>query len=172
MNNEFGIYMNHLELMAFFSGYPLIYAVVRFMAQQYKQPSFFGKMIFKLLPFAYALTGTLFLGFVLKNMSPDFNLKYLTDQYLRIWGLLAVVFWIPFFHKKTSYSFLHSLLFFFLLVRDIFISITFFRANERDIVQNDMKIYTGSLLLNAVTLFAVVTLYYVVHRLRIKKNFR
>ena len=83
--------------MAFFAGYPLVYALLYFIAgdRPEKRSSFMKKMIV-LLPFAYALSGTLYIGLVLKDMYPDYSIKNAAGQfqghYLKIWGILAVLF--------------------------------------------------------------------------------
>jgi hypothetical protein len=63
------------------------------------------------------------------------------------WGLLSVLFWIPFFAKKTVFSLLHSLVFFFFLLKDLIKQFPAITA-DRNVIRNDMKIYTDSLLLN------------------------
>ena len=160
MDNNFFAYLQQLELMAFFSGYPLIYAVTLFIAGNQQLKNNFKSRIVSLLPFAYALVGTLYLGLQLKNLYPDYsigNIK-LTFQHpwLIIWGLLSILFWIPALGKKTVLSLIHSLVFFFFLVRDLFLQLSASSA-DKNIVRNDMKIYTDSLLLN-LGAFALIVL--------------
>ena len=72
MDNSFFVYLQQLEIMMFFTGYPLVYAVVLVAAG--KEPgknTFWGRAI-SVLSFAYALVGTLFLGFQLKKLYPDY----------------------------------------------------------------------------------------------------
>jgi hypothetical protein len=159
MDNDLVSYIERLELLAFFSGYPLIYTIVYFIAgEKGKKPVTFLNGLVKLLPFAYALAGTLFVGYILKNMYPDYTFKNIALQfqtsYLKIWGLLAVLFWIPVFNKKTIFSLLHSLVFFFFLLKDFFLYLT--SSLGKEMIQNDMKIYTNSLLLNMVALVIIV----------------
>ncbi len=75
------------------------------------------------------------------------------QPYLQIWGLLSILFWIPALGKKAGLSLLHSLVFFFFLVRDLVLQ---FSSADKDIVKNDMKIYTDSLLLNLGALILIV----------------
>ena len=151
MDNSFLAYLQQLEMFAFFSGYPLLYAVTIFFAGDQQSKNNFKSRIVSLLPFAYALAGTLYLGLQLKNVYPDYslqNIKMTIQQpYLLIWGLLSILFWIPALGKKTVFSLLHSLVFFFLLVRDVFLQLSA-SSTDKNIVRNDMKIYTDSLLLN------------------------
>ena len=160
MDNNFFTYLQQLELMAFFSGYPLIYAVTLFIAGNQQLKNNFKSRIVALLPFAYALVGTLYLGFQLKNLYPDYsieNIKLTMQQpWLITWGLLSILFWIPAPGKKTVLSLIHSLVFFFFLIRDLFLQLSASSA-DKNIVRNDMKIYTYSLLLN-LGAFALIVL--------------
>lgn len=160
MDDIFFAYLQRLELMAFFSGYPLLYAVTLFIAENQQLKNNFKSRIVSLLPFAYALVGTLYLGLQLKILYPDYsieNIKLTMQQpYLKIWGLLAILFWIPAIAKKPILSLLHSLVFFFFLVRDLFLQLSASSA-DKNIVRNDMKIYTDSLLLN-LGAFALIVL--------------
>jgi hypothetical protein len=160
LNNSFFAYLQQLELMTFFSGYPLLYTVILFLAGNRNPVNNFKAHIVPLLPFAYALVGTLYLGLQLKNLylnySPE-NLTQLTLQpYLMLWGLLSVFFWLPSLSKKKALSLLHSLVFFFFLVRDFVVQLTAPAANT-NMVKNDMRIYTVSFLLN-LGVFAFVAL--------------
>ncbi len=161
-------YIEQLELMAIFAGYPLIYTIVQVIAGQFKKTTPFTDKLVKLLPFAYALSGTLFIGLLLKNLYPDYSLKNISQQfqypYLKIWGVLALLFWFPAFSKKPVFSLLHSLVFFFFLLKDIYFQIT--SSPGREMIKNDMKIYTDSLLLNAGTLTVIVIIYYLFTTIR------
>ena len=163
MDNSFFAYLQQLELMAFFSGYPLIYAVILFFAGNRELRNNFKGKVVTLLPFAYALVGTLYLGLQLKNLYPDYSVEHIKltieQPYLILWGLLSVLFWIPALGKKTVLSLIHSLVFFFFLVRDLFLQFST-SYSDKNIVRNDMKIYTISLLLNigAIAITVLVSL--------------
>ena len=164
MDNSLIVYIERLELMAFFAGYPLIYALVYFVTgKKAGTKGSFANRLVKLLPYAYALSATLFLGLLSKNMYPDYSLKNITEQfqtsYLRIFGLLAILFWIPAINKKNFYSLLHSLVFFFFLLKDLILHNT--STIGAEVIKNDMKIYTDSLLLNIFTFAVVVVIYFI-----------
>jgi len=163
MNNDFLSTISRLELMAFFSGYPLIYALTLVMAGNDLLKEKFGGRIIRLLPFAYALVGTLFLGFQLKKLFPDYSIEHikLTIQqpYLVMWGLLAVLFWIPALSKKIILSLIHSFVFFFFLASDLFLQLTSSQANN-NMVKNDMEVYANSLLLNLGAFAILIALFY------------
>ena len=145
MDNSFFAYLQRLELMAFFSGFPLLYAVIIVIAGNKQSRTNFRNRLVPLLPYAYALVGTLFLGLQLRNLYPDYsflNIKNSLQQpWLMTWGGLSILFWIPVFAKKPVFCLLHSLVFFFFLLKDLF-------EPDKNMIRNDMKIYTDSLLLN------------------------
>ena len=163
MDSCFFAYLQQLELMAFFSGYPLVYLIVFFLAgDRLKKKNQPGTRAVSLLPFAYALLGMLYLGLQLKSLYPDYtfeNIKRTVQYpYLTIWGLFPVLFWIPAFCKKPYLSVLHSFTFFLFLVKDLFY-LLFGLSADRNIIRNDPKIYTASLFLTllAFALIASIT---------------
>jgi hypothetical protein len=171
IDNSLSNYISQLQLLAFFAGYPLIYTLVNFLAtERLKEKPLLSKKWIALLPFAYALVGTLFIGLLLKNISPDFSVKNIAEQfstpYLEVWGTLAVLFWIPALSKKPVFSLLHSLPFFFILLKD-FMQIS---ISERFVIENDMKMYTISLLLNTGALVVMYAISYGLHHFRIRRN--
>jgi len=168
MGNDLAIYIDRLQSMAFFSGYPLIYAIVFVIAgEKRKQVDSFANRLIKLLPMAYALTGLLFLGLVAKDMFPDYTAKNIAAQfqtpYLKLWGLTALLFWIPVLRKKPVISLLHSLFFLYLLLKDLFLFMN--DSIDKEMIQNDMKIYTTSLMINAGTLLSVIFIYLLLNRI-------
>jgi hypothetical protein len=169
MDNDFFAYIARLESMAFFVGYPLIYAIVQAIGGRRRETttSFIGSLA-KLLPFAYALSATLFIGLLLKELYPDYSLKNISQQFqfpfLKIWGMLALLFWIPAFNKRPVLSLLHSLVFFFFLLKDLYLQLS--SHPGREMLKNDMKIYTDSLLLNAFTFAITILVCYLFNKIR------
>ena len=160
MDNSFFEYLQQLELMAFFSGYPLLYVITFFLASHTNIKNNFSRRLVSVLPFAYALIGILYLGYLLKSLYPDYSVKnikaFVQQPWLISWGLLSILFWIPALAKKKVLSLLHSLVFFFLLVRDLFIQLS--ASSDKSIITNDMNVYTNSLLLNIGALALIVLL--------------
>ena len=156
--NELMSLAERLETLAFFSGYPLAFYVIYFFAGKALQRSVYKNRAIYLFPLTYALLGTLYWGLQLRNWYPDYQINDIVNNthyiYSKIWALLAILFWIPFFFKRPFLSILHSMFFFFLLLRDIFSQLLF---HDQDIytLRNEMKVYTDSLLLN---LFALVVI--------------
>jgi hypothetical protein len=170
-NDSLNNYISELQLLAFFAGYPLIYTLVNFLAtKRQERRSFLSNKWVEVLPFAYALIGTLFIGLFLKNMSPDFSLKNITGQFqspfLEVWAFMSVLFWIPAFSKKTVFSLLHSLPFFFLLIKHFFTT----SSSGRFVIDNDMKMYTISFLLNMAALVFIYALLYCLRYFRFYKK--
>ncbi len=162
-----------MELMAFFAGFPLIYAIVYAIAGvKHKIAGSFSNRLTSSLSFAYALTGTLFLGLLLKDLYPDYSAKNIAFQfqtpYLILWGISSVLCWIPFFHKKKLGCLLHSLVFFFLLLKDLFMS--FNGSIDKDMIQNDMKLYTTSLFINTGTFLFILIFRLMIPRLKTKEK--
>ena len=153
MDNNFFAYLQQLELMAYFSGYPLFYAVILFIVGAKRVKNSFTNRMVVILPYSYALVGSLFLASQLRNLYPDYSIENIKQSiqlpWLMAWGLLSVFFWIPAIAKKTIFSLLHSLVFFFFLARDLFLQL-WHSSPDKNIIKNDMKIYTDSLLLNLV----------------------
>ncbi len=174
MGNNFFVNIQQLEMLAFFSGYPLIYFLVRFLAHNLSFKNGWDARIVSILPFAYALIGTLYLGLQLKNLYPDYTIVNIKQRiqhpYLIIWGLLSILFWIPAISKKQVLSILHGLVFFFLILKDLFSQLAGF-SQDRDIVKNDMRIYTVSIFLNlAAIIFLTLLSYLLTLRKRYPKS--
>ena len=159
--------------MAFFSGYPLIYAFVFFIAGFQHTKTSFISTVASLLPFAYAFVGTLFLGLQIRNLYPDFSIENIAlnfnESYLKIWGLLSLLFWIPFLGKKPILSLIHSLVFFFYLTIDLFLYAINSSVAKAD-VKNEMKIYSDSLILNLAALVVILLIYFFLRRFKIIKD--
>ena len=137
--------------MAFFSGYPLVYAIVQVISGYFKGSSIFKNRMISLLPVSYVLVGILFLGLQLKKLYPDYSIDNIISEtqnpFLAFWGILAILFFLPFLRKKVILSLLHSLVFFFLVLKNIFLYVTSTNADE-NVLKNSMNVYTTSLALN------------------------
>ncbi len=168
MDDSFFAYLQLLELLAFFSGYPLIYTVIISVAGN-QTGNELKKRIVSLLPLAYALIGTLYLGLQLKNLYTGYSLvqikNFFYHPYLIGWALLSILFFIPAFRKKNWLSLVHSLIFFLIIARDFFLQ--FFGSTwGNDSVKNGIKIYTISLILNLAALALLVLLSFLFNRFK------
>jgi len=162
-------YIQRLELLAFFSGYPLIYCMVLFLSgKNSRKKSGTGGLV-SLLPVSYALLGILYLGLLLKNVYPVYAIASITrsvqEPGLKIWAVCSVFFCIPFFRQRPLLSLLHSLIFFFFILRDVFFQLSGM-TTDSDMVSNDMKIYSTSLLLNLVSFGFITAISFLINRIR------
>jgi len=164
MDNSFITYLQRLELIGFFSGYALLYSIIIFWAGSNQPKNSFKNRVSSLLPYAYALAGTLYLGLQLKEFHQN-NDPNATFSFLKVWGLLSILFWIPALHKKTVFSLIRSLVFLFLPIKDIVLQ-KISSTPDMGMLRNDMKIYTASLLLNLVCLLLILSLSFLFKRTR------
>lgn len=173
MNNTFFAYLQQLEMMAFFSAYPLVYAIMNVIFGNSKKEII--RKFPTLLPYAYALVGLLFFGLQLKNFYPNYSIEYIKSEIqqplLYIWALLSILFFIPALAKKPVLSLLHSLVFFFFLLRDIF-SPLFTTTTDKNILRNEMKVYTDSLLINLGAFSFIALLFFLFILYKKRKNSR
>lgn len=166
MDDNFFKYLERLELMGFFVAYPLVYLIIYSFLSGSKNQYF--KKAPLLLPFAYALVGTLFLGLQLKNLYPDYSIDHIKSitllPYLKIWGLTSLLFWIPVIAKKPILSLLHSLVFFYFLALDLYL--TTFKSLNKEVIQNDMRVFTDSFLLNIGAFILIYIATYFIRQLK------
>jgi len=172
VGDSFFFYLHRLELIAFFSGYPLIYATVLLIGGMRRSRTELQKKLVALLPFSYALVGTLYFGFELMNLQPNYSNnnfhEFAQHPFLTVWGLLSILFWIPVLARRPILSLMHSFVFFSLLIRDLF----YFQpvpGTDTSMVSNDMKLYTYSLFLHIIAFITVALIYFL---LRWYKTFR
>jgi hypothetical protein len=108
MGFNFIVYFEKLELLAFFSGFPIIFLLVFWCFGSTK------KQVLSWLPLSYALAGTLYISYVIYNGASHSlvdlsSLSLITA--LKTWSLFSLLFWIPFFRKRIAWPFIHSLFF-------------------------------------------------------------
>lgn len=153
MDTDFFKYLQQLEMMAFFSGFPLLYAIVIVAAGYLQKNPEFKKKLISVLPYSYAIVGTLYIGLQIRNLYPNYDIENIKNSILQpflfLWACLSILFYLPVINKRIVLSLLHSLVFFFILLKDLFINISQGPGKDNSIIRNDMKIYTDSLLLNS-----------------------
>src|SRR5579872_1741059 len=89
------------ELILFFSGYALVYCFVHVLSPSAPvgaSGSFLSRLR-AVSPYVYASLGTLYLGLECRALFPDYSLTHIhlifKDYYPKIWGISAVLFWLP-----------------------------------------------------------------------------
>ena len=155
-------YLQRLEIMAFFSGFPLLYLIILSYAGKEELRTATKKRLVSLLPLAYGFIGALYLGLQLRNLYPDYSIRHITsaiqNPFLAGWGLLSIFSFIPAISKKPVICLLHSLVFFYFLLKDLYIQIISTSA-EKSILKNDINVYSDSILLN-IAAFAIMAILY------------
>lgn len=157
-------YLQLLEILAFFSGYPMIFLLVKYL-NQFKSFQRLTSQALHILPFVYGLIGILFLGLQLKTLSVTNDLDRIQHPYLFIWGILSIIFLFPKFSKQPSFSLLHSLIFLFVLISKIFFKSTSLEEKSQ-VISNYMNIYTISIALNLVLLFLVMAVSFLLKKIK------
>jgi hypothetical protein len=167
MDNSFFAYLQQLELLVFFSGYPLLYLLIRSLGNIEFINSDFKKRVNTILPYTYAFAGLLFLGFELKNLYPDYSFDNIYLHFQKPfwfgWAILSVLFWIPLINKMPILSFLHSLFFFYLFVKGFSKNASETNA-DHSLMVNNMRVYTISLLLYVLLLIVFYFLSFLIAR--------
>jgi len=166
MNDSFIAYIQQLELIAFFSGFPLVYAIVQVLAGSFQNKNSLVNRFASSLTYAYSLIGLLFLGFQLKKLYPNYSISginaHIQHPYLVIWALTAMLFCIPMLAKRGRLALLHSLIFLFPIILDLFKG----NASGANFLQNDMKVYGSSLILNVAAIIVIVAISYLLSFLK------
>lgn len=170
MGDSFFAYLAQVESMAFFSGYPLFYALIRVIAANFVKRNELQNRLVLHLPHSYALVATIYLFLQLKNLFPDYSFARMHMPYLKAWAIAAVLFWIPALSKRPVWSLLHSLVFFYFIVRDLILQILH-TPGDTETVTNDMKLFSVSVLFNLVAFLAILLASTLIHRLS-KKDYR
>jgi hypothetical protein len=157
-------YLQLLEILAFFSGYPLIYLLVKYL-NQFRGIQRFTKQALLVLPFVYGFIGIFFLGLQLKTLSITLDLAHFQHPYLVIWGIISIVFLFPIFSKQPSFSLFHSLIFLFVLISKFFFKSTSLEEKSQ-VISNYMNIYTISIALNLVLLILVMAVSFLLKKIK------
>ena len=164
---SFFAYLERLELLGFFSGYPLLFIICLIIAGPPADRTDFKKQLLQSLPYAYALTGTCYLAMFIINAGSQIDgslISALQEPWLRVWAILALLFWFPGFSRHPLLSLLHSLVFFYFLVRDL---LFYSRGKmDKDLIRNDLKVYGDSLLILLAALVFVFILFSLVTKYR------
>ena len=168
MNNSFFAYLQLVELLGFFSGYCLLYLLIHIYAGKPERRGGFKKRLVALLPYAYGMTGVLYLALQLKNLFHDYSIAHIATwmekPWLLSWAFLSLLFWIPVIAKKPVLSLLHSLVFVVIMVYDILVNYN----TGYEILQNNLHLFTYSLLVNAITIAIVVSISYLLSRYKLR----
>lgn len=172
MDNDFFLYLEKMEYLAFFSGYALLYACIMVIAQSFGKEKKWGLTLTRLLPYSYAVTGLLYIGFSFDKLYPDISFTslklLLSHSWLTPWAFSTALFLIPALSRKIIFSLIHSLPFFYLLVKSIYSYYTAGTGAAKPV--NEMHMYGISLLIQSVVLLACIIIYLLLRKIRPLKN--
>jgi hypothetical protein len=167
MEDNFFNSLDRLEYIAFFAGYPLIYTLIRSLSSRLPYLHHLKIKGAELLPYSYAMVGTLYLGLQLRNLFPDYSMEHImmTVQHpmLKCWALLSLMCWIPAVARLKGLSLALSSVFFILWIKDIMVEQFINPVRDVLVIRNEMKIYTDSLLLN-LGAYSIVFLCFIVFK--------
>ena len=149
--NDLNTYIEKLELITFFSAFPLVYLLVQMLVKDILPQKTWFSNHFKRISITYALVSLLFLGMKMNQMIQShyfyFNFSNLIS-YLQIWAYSGVLFFIPSLASKTKWCLVHSIPFIFLILFDI--AAFFLKKVGNDLLQNEMRLHFISAILNIV----------------------
>ena len=169
MNQPLAAYIEWIELMTFFPGYLIVFALVFLWAGRQGTKGMIRQKIMPLLPLSYALVATLYWGLILKNWYPGYEMTVIKASIyhpvIRAWGMLGVMCWIPYIYKRPFFSLLHSMVFFALLLRDLLLT-SLDKTADNSSRNNDLKIYGASIAINLGALLVIIVLSVIIKRLR------
>lgn len=148
------VYLEKLELLAFFSAFPLYYLLVHFITNELSIQKKWVKAMPNNITLVYAIVTLLYFGMKLNQIFEMHVLNFDMHNYMhyfKIWALLGLVFFIPFFANKKKWVLFHSFPFIGIILVD-FVRF-FFNGLSKDAINNEMRLYFTSLLLQtAITL--------------------
>ncbi len=157
---SFFAYLERLEVFGFYGGYPLLFVIALIVAGPPAGRNSSKRRLIRSLPYAYALTGTCYAIMIVTGSWPQVDatlISTMQEPWLRIWALLALLFWFRPFNRIPVLSLLHSLVFFYFLVRDLlFYSVG---KMDKDLIRKEMKVYGDSLLIILAALVFIYALF-------------
>jgi predicted membrane-bound mannosyltransferase len=148
---DFFIYIQELELIAFYSSFPLFYFFI-----QTWSPQISGINIKLLLPRSYAISVLLYLGMKIDQSIGHFDYYVAAENhtglvfYLQIFTLSGLLFFFSYFKQRHYWVLLHSVIYFILLT-SYFVKY-FFHQIDKSVLQNSMTLYLLGILLHCVTM--------------------
>jgi len=167
MGEGFIAYIERIELIGFFSGYPVVWLLLNRMLKRRFSLHALSMRIRSALPAVYPVLATLYTAMLIKSLYPYYTVQNLLNIFsitpLRIWAITALIFWLPYLQKRISILLLHSAVFFGLLCYDVWANIR--NHSNLEMLQNDIRIFGISILLSIVILSVVTAFIFILHRL-------
>ena len=170
--NDFFTYIEKLELVAFFAGYPLVYFFILLLSNTSFIKYSLREGLIKGLSNAYVIVVFLYIGMKLNHTYNEFNGQGISwnynhlNFYLKTWAFLGVLFLFRPFKSKPVLLLLHSLVFFIIVAIDILLFMN--HKIQIEVVHNEMRLYFLSVLLHLTCIFSVIIYYLLLPKLKSK----
>jgi hypothetical protein len=145
--------LEKLELLGFFSGFPLLYLIFTFFADLANSIAWLKPQKIEVtLARAYNMVGLLYFGFVCKQvfLAADASAVFSSLLYLKVIGLLAAFAFLVPSHHRLMVVLLHSLCYFSLLAADLINYLS--RSISDEVVHNALSMLGTSTLLHLTTI--------------------
>ena len=148
--NDLFIYIEQVELIAFFSGLPVIWILVNLIFENKSKDTV---EINRILPPVYGILSVLYVGMKLDAYWPNIFAGWLFGNkwhiFLKFWAISAIFFLLPirniFFLRC---SFFHSLVFYAILLKDLIQF--FYNTLSAELIRNEWKLHFLSIGLTAI----------------------
>ena len=135
----------------FFSGYPLLYFLVYLISRNRNMHDALSEKVFPLLPVTYAFVSTLFWILIFWTGRINFVVEKIASvalsSFIIAYSFSALLFWLPYFRKKTYASLLHSLPLFLLPFLNMLYKTYKHKVIPHDYIFNLWRIYTVGFLI-------------------------
>lgn len=166
-------YLQQLEILAFFSGYPIVYAITAALKNPGSGRNGIVNKAFYLLPIVYVFLGLLYIGLLLRNFYPNYSFELIKYQiqipFYVCWAISSLFFIIPWLRSRPFICLLHSLIFFYLIVRNFYLQLSA-PETDKNVLRNHMNIYFISIMFNILILTVLLLISYFIQRLRKRKG--
>jgi hypothetical protein len=155
----------------FFSGYPLLYELLYLAGKNKKFHHVITEKIFPLLPSTYAFVSTVFWILMLWTGRMDFVVEKIASvafsSLVIAYSFTALLFWLPYFRRKTFVSLLHSLLLFLLPFLNMLWKTYRHKMIPHDYLLNLFRIYGAGFIIYIIAIVFIG----IMKRLLSKNNF-
>ena len=140
----------------FFSGYPLLYLLFYLISKNRNIHNEIAEKFFPLLPVAYAFVSTLFWILMLCTGRMNFVVEKIasvaSSSFIIAYSFTALLFWLPYFRRKTYASFLHSLLLFLLPFLNMLLKTYRHKIIPHDYLLNLFRIYGAGFIIYVIAI--------------------
>ena len=167
MDNSFFAYLKQLEVMVFFSGYPLLCCNYFYCRRSSIKKQFQHKdcsaITFCICPGGYIISWAAIKKFISWIFCRK-NKRWFSTTLINSLGTSLNSFLDTGPGQKTVFSLIHSLVLFFFPAIGLFVQLS--SSADKNTFRNDMKIYTVSLLLNVGAFALIVFLFFLFAHLK------